>query len=98
MIIDKQKNTVLAIRKEGGCCSTIALELWTRYSIEVGNAGDLEVLRKCRMASRESGGFNWVETPQGGDFWLEVLRGYSPSMLDSIVDEVLNYIDFQHFN
>lgn len=98
MIIDKQKDSVLAIKNEGGCRSIIALELWTRYSIEAGNTGDLEVLRKNYMASRDTGGFNWGETPQNGEFWMDVLCGHVPYMLDSIVDEVMDYLDFQHFN
>ena len=98
MIIDKQKDTVWAIRNEGGCGSLVVLELWARNSIVAGNAGDLEVLRRTRYAGTFSGGFNWDETPQPYDFWPTVLRGDPHLELNSIVDEVMDYIDFQHFN
>lgn len=97
MIIDKQKDTVWAIKDEGGCSSIIALELWTRYSIQAGNTGDLEVLRRNAMAGEPNGGFTWSTTPQGGAFWSRVLDGRSHPLLTDIIDEVMDYIDFQHF-
>lgn len=99
MIIDKQKDTVWAIRNEGGCSSIIALELWTRYSIEAGNTGDLEALRRDVMVGASHGGFYWGNTPQGGGaFWSSMLDGRSHPLLTGIIDEVMDYIDFQHFN
>lgn len=98
MIIDKQKEAVLAIKDSGGCTSVVALELWTRYSIEEGNSGDLEALRIDPYVGPARGGFNWGNTPQDGSFWSSVLFGGRPYLLDSITDEVMDYIDFQHFN
>ncbi len=98
MIIDKQKDTVWAIRIEGGCSSIVALELWTRYSIEAGNTGDLEALRRDVMVGVSRGGFCWSNTPQGGTFWSCMLDGSSHPLLADIIDEVMGYIDFQHFN
>lgn len=102
MIIDNQKEKVLKAKKRFHSMPLFIMELWVRNAVEAGNEGDLEVLIQNPLASEFDGGFNWNSSAQGGHFWncvcCPVGIHYFGFTLSRIEAEVMDYIDFQHFN
>lgn len=43
------------------------------HQVDQGNAPDLNVFKKSICSGRSSGGFNWYDTEEGVDFWMNVI-------------------------
>ena len=102
MIIDKQKDEVLKIKKKLPKMPLWAMELWVRNSIREGNNGDLNDLLMRPYAGPSDGGFDWVNSLQGGNFW-SCMCGDTPihyfgMSISRVHAEVSDYLDFQHFS
>lgn len=43
------------------------------YQIEAGNRASVEVFQRKPNAGKDLGGFNWLDTPEGVDFWEDII-------------------------
>lgn len=43
------------------------------YQVEQGNDQNYEIFKEDCIIDGENGGFTWDETPEGYDFWNEIL-------------------------
>ena len=48
--------------------------LMLKRQVEQGNEKNVMVFQKDRSAYKEVGGFDWYETPEGLDFWVDALK------------------------
>lgn len=46
------------------------------YQVEAGNSASVEVFQQKHNAAAPMGGFTWSETPEGDDFWEDIICEY----------------------
>ena len=49
------------------------VELMLQRQVEQGNTRDIEVFEEERNAGKENGGFTWIDTPEGRNFWNSII-------------------------
>lgn len=50
------------------------VEKMLEIQVEQGNERDVRVFEKDRYASKEEGGFWWLDTIEGSDFWNRIIQ------------------------
>lgn len=41
--------------------------------VEQGNKADVSIFTQFKIANQVNGGFTWSKTPEGADFWIDVI-------------------------
>lgn len=68
------------------------VELMLKRQVQQGNPENVRIFQKYRSSDRTMGGFTWEGTPEGGDFWCEVIHNHNFKLFFEKYPELSNEV------